>query len=123
MEIIGTQEELTAQSVVEVVVPNLQTALDFYLRLGFTIARNTPSFVTLRWRSIFLFVAENKNAPQTPRWTNVRIVVSDVDTIWNHVQKEQLTVGSPIASRSYGLRDFTVRDPAGFEIRFAQVIV
>ena len=31
-----------------------------------------------------------------------------------------LLVGTPISDRPYGLRDFTVRDPAGFEIRFAQ---
>ena len=123
MKIIGTHDELTAQSVVEVVVPDLQATLDFYLRLGFTIERQTSTFITLRWDTIILFIAENNNAPCAPRWTNVRIIVSDVDTIWNHVQSKRLPVGSPIADRPYGLRDFTVKDPAGFEIRFAQVIV
>ena len=116
-------DELTTQSVVEVVVPDLPAALSFYRRLGFSVQRETATFVTLRWDSVFLFVAQNDNAPSTPRWTNVRIIVPNVDTIWNRVKQLQLPVGSPIADRPYGLRDFTVRDPAGFEVRFAQVIV
>jgi len=123
MQIIGSSDELTTQSVVEVVVPDLPAALSFYRRLGFIIERETPTFVTLRWEGVFLFVAQNDNATTAPRWTNVRIVVGNVDAIWERVQQQQLPVGSPIADRPYGLRDFTVKDPAGFEIRFAQVIV
>ena len=123
MPIIGSPSELTAQSVVEVVVPDLEVALDFYRGLGFTVERETPTFVTLRWESTFLFVAQNANATTAPRWTNVRIVVEDVDAIWERVKQLELPVGSPIADRPYGLRDFTVRDPAGFEIRFAEVKV
>ncbi|MEO7798783.1 MAG: VOC family protein [Opitutaceae bacterium] len=122
MQIIGSPSELTAQSVVEVVVPELEAALDFYRTLGFTVERETPTFVTLRWESTFLFIAQNDNATTAPRWTNVRIVVADVDAIWERVKHLRLPVGSPIGDRPYGLRDFTVRDPAGFEIRFAKVI-
>lgn len=122
MQTIGSPRELTAQSVVEVVVPELEAALDFYRTLGFTVERETPTFVTLRWESTFLFIAQNANATTAPRWTNVRIVVADVDAIWERVKHLRLPVGSPIGDRPYGLRDFTVRDPAGFEIRFAKVI-
>ena len=122
MQIIGSPRELIAQSVVEVVVPEIEAALDFYRTLGFTVEREAPTFVTLRWESTFLFIAQNANATTAPRWTNVRIVVDDVDAIWERVKHLRLPIGSPIGDRPYGLRDFTVRDPAGFEIRFAQVI-
>lgn len=122
MQIIGSPNELTAQSVVEVVVPDLGAVLEFYRSLGFAVERETPTFVTLRWGGAFLFIAQNPNATSAPRWTNVRIVVADVDVIWERVKALQLQVGSPIADRPYGLRDFTVRDPAGFEIRFAEVM-
>jgi catechol 2,3-dioxygenase-like lactoylglutathione lyase family enzyme len=123
MQIIGSQDERTAAGVIEVVVPDLRLALSFYTQLGFVIERETPTFVTLRWGEMFFFVAENPQAPTAQRWTNVRIIVPDVDAVWDHVSRLGLAVGNPIADRPYGLRDFTVKDPAGFEIRFAQVLV
>ena len=120
--IVGTSEEQTAQGVVEVVVPNLSVALEFYRDLGFTIERETPSFVVLRYGEAFLFLAEEADAPTARRYTNVRIIVPDVDEVWQRVQRRGLTCAKPIADRPYGLRDFTVRDPAGFEVRFAQVL-
>jgi catechol 2,3-dioxygenase-like lactoylglutathione lyase family enzyme len=122
-QIIGSPSELMAQSVVEIVVPDLQLVLGFYRRLGFAVERETPTFVTLRWESVLLFVAQDANATTAPRWTNVRIVVDDVDAIWERVRQLEVPVVSPLGDRPYGLRDFTVRDPAGFEIRFAQVEV
>ena len=117
---VGSPAELTAQGVVEVVVPSLAAALTFYRDIGFTVERETPSFVVLRYDDMLLFLAENADAPVSPRWTNVRIIVSDVDAVWQHIQRRGLAGVSPINDRPYGLRDFAVRDPAGFEVRFAQ---
>jgi uncharacterized glyoxalase superfamily protein PhnB len=121
-KIVGTPAELTAQSVVEVVVPALAPALAFYLDVGFTVERRTSSFVVLRYDDAFLFLAEDPEAPTTRRWTNVRIVVPDVDAVWRRIQERGLNCHKPIADRPYGLRDFIVRDPAGFEVRFAQPV-
>ncbi|HEX7708343.1 MAG TPA: VOC family protein [Thermoanaerobaculia bacterium] len=122
MTILGSRSELTAQGVVEVVVPNLQPALAFYQALGFSVERETPTFVTLRYDTLYLYLAENADAPTAPRWTNVRVIVSNVDAVWQHVQARGMAVATPIGDRAYGLRDFTVKDPAGFEVRFAQVL-
>jgi catechol 2,3-dioxygenase-like lactoylglutathione lyase family enzyme len=122
VQIIGSPEELRAQGVVEIVVPDLSAALSFYRRLGFTVARETPTFITLRWDGAFLFIAQNPDATSAPRWASLRIVVADVNAVWARVMQLQLPIGTPIADRAYGLRDFTVKDPAGFEIRFAQVV-
>lgn len=122
MAIVGSRNELTAQGVVEVVVPNLKAAVEFYLALGFAVERETPTFVTLRYQSVYLFVAENEDAPVAPRWTNVRIIVSDVDAVWQRVRERGMAIGTAIGDRGYGLRDFTVKDPAGFEVRFAEVL-
>jgi hypothetical protein len=43
----------------------------------------------------------------------------DVDRLWTIAQSLGLAVEQPTADRSYGLRDFTVRDPDGFGLRFA----
>lgn len=122
MHVIGPREELTAQGVLEVVIPDLRAALGFYRVLGFTVERETATFVTLRWDSALLFVAENVDATSAHRWASLRLVVADVDAMWARVTQLRLPIGTPIADRAYGLRDFTVKDPAGFEIRFAQVI-
>lgn len=122
MTTIGSLDELKAQGVLEVVVPDLTAALAFYRRLGFTTERETPTFVTLRWDTTLLFVAQNSDATTAPRWASLRIIVPDVDAIWSHVLQQQLSIGVPIGDRPYGLRDFTVKDPAGFEIRFAQIL-
>lgn len=122
MQVVGSRDELRAQGVVEVVVPDLRAALGFYRALGFTVERETAAFVTLRWDNTLLFVAENPDATRAPRWASLRLVVADVDAEWARVTRLQLPIGVPIADRAYGLRDFTVKDPAGFEVRLAQVI-
>ena len=122
MNIIGSPDELSAQGVIEVVVPDLSAALHFYRHLGFNVERETPTFVTLRWEGTLLFIAQNADATIAPRWASLRIVVADVNAVWARVMQLQLPIGTSIADRAYGLRDFTVKDPAGFEIRFAQVI-
>lgn len=120
--IIGSRQELTAQLAVEVVVPDLPAAVAFYRSLGFELERETPTFVTLRWEQSFLFLASNSGAVTGPRWTNVRVIVPDVDALWTHAHRLGLQVINAIGDRPYGLRDFTLRDPAGFEVRFAQVL-
>jgi len=119
--IIGSSDELRAQGVVEIAVPDLAAALAFYCLLGFGIERQTPTFAALRWADMYLFLAQDADAAITPRSVNLRLVVPDVDVIWELVQKLRIPILSPIGSRPYGLRDFTIIDPVGFELRFAQV--
>ena len=101
----GSPAELTAQGVVEVVVPAPGAAPAFYPGLGFTAEREPPTFATLRWESTLL-----------------RIVVGDVEAVCARVSELPLPVGTPVSEGPYGLHAFTVRDPAGFETRLAQVI-
>ena len=121
MQIVGSPSELTAQGVVEIVVPDLPATVAFYRSLGFSMERETATFVTLRWETMFLFIAQDGGATTAPRWTNLRILVVDVDAVWKRAVDLGLPIASPLADRTYGLRDFTVADPAGFDIRFAQV--
>lgn len=119
---IGSPAELKAQGVVEIVVPNLAAARKFCCDLGFRLARETSTFAVLEWDGALLFLAENADAPATERWLNIRIVVSDVDAVWHQATAALLPVKCPIGDRPYGLRDFTLRVPGGFDIRFAQVL-
>ena len=118
---IGSPAELAEQLVVEVIVRDLERSLAFYTVLGFTLERRDGGFAALRWGARWLFLDERSDLPalQGPARANVRIITPDVDEVWANVQTLDLPVVRPVADRGYGLRDFTVRDPDGFELRFA----
>jgi catechol 2,3-dioxygenase-like lactoylglutathione lyase family enzyme len=111
-----------AQGIVEVVGPDLDRSITFYLSIGFELLRRTGGFAVVHWQGQRLFLAENVHAPVAPRWTNLRIMVDDVDALWRRTTALGITPMHPICDRFYGLRDFTLADPSGFEIRFAQAL-
>jgi catechol 2,3-dioxygenase-like lactoylglutathione lyase family enzyme len=109
-----------AQGVVEVVGPDLERALAFYQSLGFELLRRSGPFAVVHWQGQRLFLAENPDAPIGSRWTSLRIMVADIDAVWNRVLALGLEPTHAIGDRFYGLRDFTIAAPDGFELRFAQ---
>lgn len=114
--------ENQAQGVVEIVGPDLDSLLGFYLSLGFELERRSGDFAVVHWQGTRLFLAGNPDAPVTDCWRSLRIMVDDVDARWDEANRLRLEVNNPIADRPYGLRDFVLKDPAGFGLRFAQVI-
>jgi len=119
--LIGSRDELTEQLVTEIIVRDLERSLAFYTALGFTLERRTGEFAVLRWDARRVFLAQHGDLPDLAgrARANLRILTADVDRIWATVQALDLPVERPVADRDYGLRDFTVRDPDGFELRFA----
>ena len=65
--------------------------------------------------------ATNERSAQAPchRSRQFRVMVPDVDQIWQRVSDLAPRIIVPIDDRHYGLRDFTILDPDGFELRFA----
>jgi catechol 2,3-dioxygenase-like lactoylglutathione lyase family enzyme len=118
---IGSTPELTEQLVVEVIVRDLDRSLAFYTALGFTLERRDGGFAALKWGARWLFLDQRDDLPVQvgPSRANVRIVTADVDRVWATALRLGIPVERPIADRYYGLRDFTVRDPDGFGLRFA----
>ncbi len=120
----GSAAELNDQLVVEITVRDLDRSLAIYTALGFILERRDGGFAALRWEGSRLFLDQRPELP-TPsgiQRANVRIIVPDVDRLWDLTQSLGLPVENPIADRYYGLRDFTVVDPDGFGLRFASVI-
>jgi len=116
----GSYVPSTEQLVVEVLVRDLDRAVDFYGRLGFALLGRKPGFATVGWEGHELFLDERPGAapPPTPP-ANVRIMVPDVDACWERARAMGARVIAPVADRPYGLRDFTIADPDGFGLRFA----
>ena len=118
----GLVSEQSAQLVAEVVVPDLRQTLAFLVALGFRVDRTTQTFAVLRWESSYLFVAEDPDALAEKRWVNIRVIVPNVDTMWEKVAQIGGRILTTVADRPYGLRDFVVAGPGGVEIRFAQIL-
>lgn len=109
------------QLVLELHVRSLARSLAFYRRLGFKLVRREPGFCVVSWDGLPLLLDEAKAGARPPSLPpgNLRIVVPDVDAAWRRARRLRASVVSPIADRAYGLRDFTIRDPDGFGVRFA----
>lgn len=111
-----------SQGVLEIVGPDFEALLAFYLSMGFELERRTGDFAVVHWQGSRLFLAGNPEAPVTECWRSLRIMVGDVDALWHKANRLKLKINNPIADRPYGLRDFVFVDPAGFGLRFAQVL-
>ncbi len=114
--------ENRAQGVVEVVGPDLEALLGFYLSIGFELERRSGDFAVVHWQGTRLFLAQNPEAPVRDCWSSLRIMVENVDAHWDQAIRVGLPIASTIADRAYGLRDFVIVDPAGFGLRFAQLL-
>jgi hypothetical protein len=114
--------ENQSQGVVEIVGPDLGALLDFYLSIGFALERRTGDFAVVHWQGQRLFLAGNPDAPVHDRWSSLRIMVDNVDALWREAVRLHLKVGTPVGDRYYGLRDLVLVDPAGFGLRFAQIL-
>ena len=120
MSLMPTENE--SQGVLEIVGPDLDALLDFYLAIGFELERRSGDFAVVHWQGTRLFLAVNPDAPVSECWRSLRIMVADVDALWHKANRLQLRIGTVIADRPYGLRDFVIVDPAGFGLRFAQIL-
>jgi len=118
---IGSDAERGAQGVVELIVPEFAETLAFYAAIGFEVGRLTADFVALQGYGCRLFLARDR-AAQRVHGCNLRIVVDDVDAVYAQMMKADASILREPSDRGYGLRDFSVIDPNGFVLRFAQVI-
>jgi catechol 2,3-dioxygenase-like lactoylglutathione lyase family enzyme len=120
---IGSPSELTAQLVVEVSVRDIEKSLRFYTSLGFEVERCDAQFAALRWESSYFFLNQSDafTLPGRESNANVRVLVPDIHAVWERIQAQGMSITSPLTKQDYGLIDFTVCDPDGFGIRFAQL--
>ena len=122
--------ELTPLSV-ELFVPDVAKATRYYVdTLGFTVLRTTsedpPIFAIAHLEnSVVMFMNDRFYAGARAdldyrgAGIDIRLMVPDVDAVYERVRKAGVEVMHPIGDREYGLRDFIMRDPFGFRLRFA----
>ena len=114
------------QLVTELYVRDVNRSFKFYAGFGFTLIRILDDFAEFSWEGNRFMLEEHKDWdwPSIPTYpqANIRVMVPDVDKFWILARDMKVPVLKPINDREYGLRDFTIRDPDGFAIRFASRI-
>ena len=119
---------------VELFVPDVEASVRFYTeKLGFAVqrmdreslgGRELVSFAAIAMGRAVLFVAHERLygealTAQRGAGIDVRIMVDDVDAMFRRATDNDVTIVHDIGDRPYGLRDFIIRDPDGFRLRFA----
>ena len=127
------QKELTPLSV-ELFVPDVTEATRYYANtLGFTVLRMTPGqepifAIASLGEAVVMFMHDRFYAGTRAdldyrgAGVDVRLMVPDVDAVYERVREAGVEAMNPIGDREYGLRDFIMRDPFGFRLRFASTL-
>jgi catechol 2,3-dioxygenase-like lactoylglutathione lyase family enzyme len=117
---MGRYVDSTEQLVVELLVRDVPRSVAFYRDLGFAVLRADDHFAVVTWEDHRLFLARREGLTEPPAIPvmNVRVMVPDVDRVWQRINELGVRVAAAIEDRTYGLRDFTIVDPDGFGIRF-----
>jgi uncharacterized glyoxalase superfamily protein PhnB len=122
----------------ELFVPDVDASVGFYTQtLGFDLVRIDPpgddgrsAFAIVARSGAMIMLADERmlrgrgesvGAPRG-RGIEVRIMADDVDALYAALQQAGADIAVPLRDRDYGLRDFVVRDPDGFGLRFARPI-
>jgi len=116
---------------VELFVPNVTEAARYYAdTLGFTILRTDPPdepvfAIAHLGEAVVMFMSDRfyagarSDLDYRGAGVDIRLMVPDVDAVYQRIRTASLEVLHPIGDRDYGLRDFIMRDPFGFRLRFS----
>jgi catechol 2,3-dioxygenase-like lactoylglutathione lyase family enzyme len=127
---MATPSEPLVPTAPELFVRDVERSVAFYTeRLGFTVLRKEPDFAVIALgQSHVLIAAEAHTSGEWlkagPRGIgmNTRIMVGDVDAVYQRARAAGVPIVQDIADRYYGLRDFIIVDPDGFCLRFASPV-
>lgn len=100
---------------------DVRAATDFYTeKLGFILALaegEPPTFAGVNFDHVQIFL--QKGTPAAPA-CGVYFVVNDAEALHEFHRANGVEIFEPPADRPYGLRDYTVRDLAGYYLTFGQ---
>ena len=129
-----TDPKELAPLAVELFVPNVAEATRFYAdTLGFTVLRTDPPgepvfAIAHLGEAVLMFMHDpfyagtRADLDYRGAGIDVRLMVPDVDAVYERIRAAGVDVMNPIGDRDYGLRDFIMRDPFGFRLRFASAL-
>jgi uncharacterized glyoxalase superfamily protein PhnB len=115
------------------VVSNIDRSLAFYREvLGFSVVTTVPeqapfAFVWVQRDTVNIFLNSEESAGMTTSpGTNILFITlepgdiaSGIDALFAAV-KDRAPVEMPLTDQFYGMREFTITDPDGYVVTFAQ---
>ena len=107
----------------ELQVLDIAAALEFYttklgFRVGFTWGE-PPAMAGVNLGNVQMFL---QRGTPNPAGCSVSFVVGDADELLEYQRARGVEIVVPIGDRSYGLRDYRVRDLYGYELSFGHYI-
>ena len=106
-------------------VEDVQSTLDYYRDiLGFEITFEWEEPVTYavlkRGENVSIHVVQKRDDfKPSKEHTAVYIFCNDVDAVYEELKTKGANITCEIGDREYGMRDFDVTDPNGFQICFS----
>lgn len=104
------------------VVGDIGAAVEFYTgKLGFTLGftwGEPPTFAGVNLGDVTVHLMQGP--PQPGGGSEVYFVVGDVDELHAFHRENGVEVAVPLGDRDYEMRDYSVRDPYGNQLVFAQ---
>jgi hypothetical protein len=105
-------------------VPDRKLVLDYYKRLGF-LCDYDMGFV--EWDRIGFIVHERQTIPATPNnptYGNEELdafgMVSNIDDLFTEFKSKDAVFLYELRTNEYNMREFAIKDPAGYTIGFGQ---
>src|SRR5262249_22593457 len=109
------------QVILRRLLSDIPTAIEFYVeKLGFLQAftwGEPPTFAGVNIGEVQLFLAKGTPTPN-PETGSVYFLVGDADQLYEFHRANGVEVAQAIDYRSYGIRDYTVRDLHGYYLVF-----
>jgi catechol 2,3-dioxygenase-like lactoylglutathione lyase family enzyme len=110
------------QLVLALYVRDLERSAKFFTDFGFVVNRRDGVFMELCWETSLLFLVEMPDVkPPEKAIGNLRVVVDNVDKLYQKARSLGYEIVTEIGDRYYGMRDFVVAGPDGIHLRFASL--
>jgi catechol 2,3-dioxygenase-like lactoylglutathione lyase family enzyme len=104
-------------------VSDVPAAVDFYTtKLGFRIGFTWGEPVTFAGLDLDRVQIFLQQGTPSPGGSTVYFRVGDADELYEFHRRNGVDVAAPIDDREYGLRDYTIRDAAGYLLTFGHSI-
>jgi len=100
---------------------NLDNAVDYYQqKLGFAVVARLPenAYAIVERDGLAIHLFTNQAAKPTP--VGVHIFTPDLDQLFAELQAAGATITQKIEQKTWGNRDFRVRDEFGNELKFTE---
>lgn len=107
---------------------NLKETMEFYTqRLGFQVAKELrddkgePTWCFLEWdgAQVMFYAPDEDSVDETEMTGSLYFYPDDLDQVWEEI-RHHVSVERPPMERSYGMREFAIRDCNGYSLRFGK---